>query len=616
LIPAKPVTIRRRPSDPWFDTECRLNKRKVRRLERIACKNNTPEATSNWTIERRAYRNLLQKKRESFWKQKIESEKSSPRQLWRSIDALMGRGSIPECDTIGAQQFHDYFDAKVAGVRSATDDAPTPFYTRPSSDVHLMTFTPVSVDEMVTAVRALPDKCCALDPFPTSTLKTVVSELAPFLTELVNRSLSTGCVPEVFREAYITPRLKKVDLDPSDVRSYRPISNLSVISKLLEKLVARQLLSHLNSTGLLPSLQSAYRANHSTETAVLKVLSDILLDIDSGDLSALVLLDLSAAFDTVDHEILLRRLDTSFLVSGTALHWFESYLSNRRQHVRVGSTSSPSTRMVCGVPQGSVLGAILFLIYGGDLQQIIEKHGLRPHLYADDSQIYGSCRPSECPELQTRISACIDDVADWMRSNRLQLNSAKTEILWSTSSRRLHQLPQTALRVGSVHVAPSVVVRDLGILLDADVSMKSHVMRTVSTCFFVLRQLRSIRRSVPRPVLQSLVVSLVLSRLDYGNATLVGIPQHLLQRLQSVMNSAARLIYPSSRFSHITPLLQRLHWLKAKERIDFKVAVLVYKCQHGTAPSYLADELCRSADVHGRSHLRSASLSQLVVRRT
>ena len=370
----------------------------------------------------------------------------------------MGRGSVPECDTIGAQQFHDYFDAKVAGVRSATDDAPTPFYTRPSSDVHLMTFTPVSVDEMVTAVRALPDKCCALDPFPTSTLKTVVSELAPFLVELVNRSLSTGCVPEVFREAYITPRLKKVDLDPSDVRSYRPISNLSVISKLLEKLVARQLLSHLNSTGLLPSLQSAYRANHSTETAVLKVLSDILLDIDSGDLSALILLHLSAAFDTVDHEILLRRLDTSFLVSGTALHWFESYLSNRRQHVRVGSTSSLSTRMVCGVPQGSVLGAILFLIYGGDLQQIIEKHGLRPHLYADDSQIYGSCRPSACLELQTRISACIDDVADWMCSNRLQLNSAKTEILWSTSSRRLHQLPQTALRVGSVYVAPSVVV--------------------------------------------------------------------------------------------------------------------------------------------------------------
>ena len=137
--------------------------------------------------------------------------------------------------------------------------------------------------------------------------------------------------------------------------------------------------------------------------------------------------------------------------------------------------------MICGVPQGFVLGAILFLVYGGDFQWIIEKHGLRPHLYAGDSQIYGSCRPSAYLELQLRILACIDDVADWMCSNRLQLNSAKTKILWSASSYRFHQIPQTTLRVGTEHVTPSVVVRDLGILLDSDVSMKSHVMRMVST---------------------------------------------------------------------------------------------------------------------------------------
>src|SRR5258706_296843 len=192
-----------------------------------------------------------------------------------------------------------------------------------------------------------------------------------------------------------------------------------------------------------------------------------------------------------------------------------------------------------------------------------------------------------------------------MRSNRLQLNSAKTEILWSTTSRRLHQLPQTQLRVGSDFVMPSTVVRDLGIMLDSDVSMRSHVTRTVSTCFAVLRQLRTIRRSVSRPVIQSLVTSLVLSRLDYGNATLAGIPQHLLRRLQSVMNAAARLIYSSSRYDHISPLLRQLHWLKAKERIEFKLAVLVYRCMHGTAPPYLIDELSRPADSESRRRLRN-----------
>ena len=157
---------------------------------------------------------------------------------------------------------------------------------------------------------------------------------------------------------------------------------------------------------------------------------------------------------------------------------------------------------------------------------------------------------------QTRISACIDVVARWMRSNRLQLNSAKTEILWLATSRRIHQLPRTPLCVSADFVVPSTVVRDLGILIDSDVSMQSHVTRTVSTCFAVLRQLRTIRRSVSRTVIQLLVTSLVLSRLDYGNATLAGIPQHLLWRLQSVMNATARLIHSSSRFDHITRPVQ------------------------------------------------------------
>lgn len=325
---------------------------------------------------------------------------------------------------------------------------------------------------------------------------------------------------------------------------------------------------------------------------------------------------MSAVFDTVDHVILLRRLETSYGFRGAALQWFRTYLVGRRQCVRTRSSSSSPSPIVCGVPQGSVLGPILFLLYTADLMLLIEGHGLRPHLYADDTQIYGFCRPSASLELQDNLSTCIDDVAGWMRSNRLQLNTAKTEVLWSATSRRLHQLPQLPLRVGTDEVMPACVVRDLGIFIDADVSMRSHVTRTVAACFAVLRQLRSIRRSVSRSVLQSLMSSLVLSRLDYGNATLAGIPSYLLKRLQSVMNSAARLVFSSSRFDHVTPLLRHLHWLKARERIHFKLAVLVFKCLHGAAPSYLADELHRQAESDPRRRLRSAASSSLVIRRT
>jgi len=159
---------------------------------------------------------------------------------------------------------------------------------------------------------------------------------------------------------------------------------------------------------------------------------------------------------------------------------------------------------------------------------------------------------------------------------------------------------------------PTTSVRDLGIYVDCDVSMRTHVSRTVSSCFAVRRQLHSIRRSVSPAVLQSLVVSLVLSHLDYGNATLAGLPGNQLDRLQSVMNAAARLVYSAQKYEHVTPLLHHLHWLLVRERIEFKLAVLVFRCLHGTAPPYLANELCRVADIDARRRLRSASTSALV----
>jgi hypothetical protein len=170
-------------------------------------------------------------------------------------------------------------------------------------------------------------------------------------------------------------------------------------------------------------------------------------------------------------------------------------------------------------------------MYTPDLVRLIEQHDLCPHLYADNTQIYGRCSPAAMGDLAALVEACTDDILSWMRSNRLHLNVDKTELIWCATSRRLNKLPATSIRVGSETIRSSSSVRDLGVYIDADLSMRTHVQRTVADCFAVPRQIRSICRSLPPSALRTLVVSLVLSRLDYGKATLVSIPANLLRRL-------------------------------------------------------------------------------------
>jgi hypothetical protein len=255
-----------------------------------------------------------------------------------------------------------------------------PSYTNIGADSSWWSFMELTTADVVTAIHQLPDKSSAADPILVPVLKQITVQIAPFFfTKLFDRSLITGHFPDIYKSAFITSLIKKAAMDVSDCRSYRLISNLSVVSKLLEGLVAPQMTDYLRLSDLLPSYQSAYRPFHSTETAVLRVLSGILKAVDSGDVAALVLLDLSATFDS-DHEILLHHLNTSYGINGTAIQWFRSYLTGRSQYVRHGSVKSSIVRLVCGIPQGSGLGCVLFVLYTPDLIHLIKRHSLHPHL--------------------------------------------------------------------------------------------------------------------------------------------------------------------------------------------------------------------------------------------
>jgi retron-type reverse transcriptase len=250
----------------------------------------------------------------------------------------------------------------------------------------------------------MPTKLCALDLIPTFLLKDLISCLAPFVTSMCNAPLKEGNLPTSQRHALVTPLLKKSNLDIDQLANYRPVSNLTFMSKVVERLVARQLTDYLQSNALMPSLQSAYRKHHSTETALLRVTSDIMLAADQGQVTLLALLDLSAAFDTVDHDLLLQRLSTTFGINGAAHGWITSFLTNRTQQVVHGGGKSAHVQLTSGVPQGSVLSPLLFVLHTAELSASIKKHGLTPHCYADDIQIYLSAPAADAGAVAQRAN--------------------------------------------------------------------------------------------------------------------------------------------------------------------------------------------------------------------
>ena len=209
-------------------------------------------------------------------------------------------------------------------------------------------------------VLSAPCKSSDLDPLPTGLVKDCIDVLVTPIVSIVNLSLSEGCFPTHFKSALVSPLFKKPTINRDDMKNYRPVSNFSFLSKILEKLVANRLNSYINSSHTSNDYQSAYRKFHSTETALLKIHNDILSSMDDGRVTALTLLDLSAAFDTMDHTILLRRLGNWFGVSGKALDWFKSHLTGRSQRIKLGNCLSFRSDLSFGVPQGSVLGPLLF----------------------------------------------------------------------------------------------------------------------------------------------------------------------------------------------------------------------------------------------------------------
>ena len=326
--------------------------------------------------------------------------------------------------------FSSFFINKISVIRSSfPSDSQSRVLNPPDTGKVLQNLSCVSADEVRHLVLRAPCKSSDLDPIPTSLPKDCIDILITPTTSISNLWLIEGSFPSHFKSAHVSPLLKTPYLNKNSMKNYRSVSNLSFLSKVLEKVVVNQLNTHINSSNTSNQYLSAYRKFHSTETALLKIHNDILASMDAGKVTALTLLDLPAAFDTIDHTILLSRLDDLFEVTGKALNLFKSYLTSRCQRIKISDCLSSKADLKLGVPQGFVLGPLLFTLYTTPLRSMIFEHAIPHHLYANDSQLLVSFALGDSAAALNGLQSCMASVQSWMRTNKLKLNPDKTEFL-------------------------------------------------------------------------------------------------------------------------------------------------------------------------------------------
>ena len=578
---------------PWFDKEYR-DLRKLRRLAEKK-KNRSEEHFLHYKDLCQEATALANTKKKDFVEAVIKKSENKTRTLYQVVNKVLDRKQsriLPDYTEdieVLASDFNKFFSEKVEKIRDNIPASSIP----ECSDTNvtpLLEFEPTCISELEDIIKESGINCSPNDVLPQDLVKDNITSLLHVWVDLVNQSLSSGSMDGV-KLADVIPLVKDESQDPNLLKNYRPVSNLTFLGKLIERVVLRRLNEHLSRNNLHCQEQFAYKKHHSTETLLIKIVNDVLIAADEKTATVVMLLDLSAAFDTVDHNLLLRILRQEIGIRGTALSWFTSFLKGRCQRIRLGKSVSETITIRFGVPQGSVLGPVLFNIYIRSLYRCVKESGFSIIGYADDHQIMKSFKPSDQVKiLSNQLRNCFLRIKNWMSQYYLQLNDSKTQLIVFGPKKVLNEI-----ELHGVEIAPNTLVmfvptvKNLGLVMDNRLVFDKQIVNLKKKCFHTLRNIRKIRFLLSPNQIKIIVNSLVVSCLDYCNGLYFGIGEKLLHQLQLLQNAAAKAVTGKYKHDHLDDDLIKLHWLDVKKRIVFKILLLSHKSLLGLAPTYLQD---------------------------
>jgi hypothetical protein len=582
----------------------------LNKLYRKCCRKTKTHCTyKKYITYRNCYNKLKHVAKTEYYSEIFYKFKNNSKETWKMLRTLISHKNdksfipitfkhnnetISDSDNI-ANLFCQYFSNVGQEYANAIPSADRPFSdylnSRQNTNYNTLYFSPTDPNYIIKIVKSLKaTKSCGNDNFSSVFLKHTYNGIAVPLSILINKSLSTGIFPDALKIAKVIPIYKAKDKD--NVTNYRPISLLSAVSKVIEKVVHKRLYYFLESNDKFYENQYGFRPKRSTVNAITHFVNDTIKSLENKEATLSVFLDLSKAFDTIDHNILLKKLEF-YGVRGLPLKWFTSYLNNRKQFVQYDKRASKCLDIKCGVPQGSVLGPLLFIIYTNDLSNCLTE--TKSILFADDTTIYASNR--NIKDLYKCVNTDLSKLNNWFCANKLSLNVSKTNYLLFTNS-KINYDETFSLTINKSIIKRKTCLKFLGILIDDHLHWHAHINSCQSKLISSLYAINKIKHVVPVNTLKTLYYSLVYPHLTYG-VTLWGSTYNIhISKLRIMQNKIVRAIFNASYNDHTRPFYAQLQILRLDDIYKVELGKYMYNYVNNSLPKALLNIFKWTHNIH------------------
>lgn len=600
---------------PWYDKEIK-NKSKERdaaykHFKNCDDNNEKPRLWEIFKLKRNEVVNMLKVKKDKYYEQKIDTYSNNSKLMWKTLKTLIKpkhyqfkentvRFEINNSLTVAntneeiAAGFNNYF---IASITEITNSIPSVYQWSSSSyevkECNFNEFSLLTLSDLKTILLSLDNKYSSSCILNSKVLKTIFQTIGHVILHFVNTSLSKGQFPDELKTSTVIP-VPKIE-NSNQACDFRPINTLPPLEKILELAVYNQISAYFDKNNLLIGNQSGFRIKHSCETALQLTIANWNNKIDNDQYVVAVFLDFKRAFETIDRNILIEKFKY-YGMGGSVLEWFKNYLTNRSQCTKINDTVSSSMLVNVGVPQGSVLGPLLFIIYLNDINLSVNCDFI--NLFADDTLI--SISDSNVNVAIDKMNRELIKLSEYLNTNKLKLNLNKTKAMICTKRYNYSKLIINNINICFNNNKLELVteIKYLGFIISNDLSLKNHfvyVQKKISKkLFFFSRvsQFLSVATNI------TVYKTIIQPHFDYCASILNFLDNNSIAILQKLQNRGMRIILKCNRFTPIKSMLNVLEWLSVKQRLKYFTLVFVFKILNGLCPSYFCNYIVYNYQIH------------------